>query len=184
MVKVPNKLLRLFNIVNKIIQIYFTLIFFTKKVNMKLFSGIVGGFFLALLGAIVTASLIVSFSKMNGLVFGSMAFLVLWITGTLTVLMSKSTGKAWRRILFASAFFSFCLPMAGLFYTSASVAGIIEKGGEFIGTSATATAILGTFLSAIMGILGFFLGAFFLMIGLLVGRNKCIEISAAPPTIN
>jgi hypothetical protein len=117
---------------------------------------------------------------MDGLVFGSIAFLVLWLIGILIALMAKSTAKAWRRLLIVSAFFSFCLPIAGLFYTSAGITGIIEKGGESIETSIAGATILGTILSAIMGIIGFSLGAFFLLIGLLVGRNKHIEISDAP----
>ena len=180
MQKFLNKLLRSLNLVTKILHVYFTLILLTKKINMKLLSGIVGGFILALLGAIFITSLIVAFSQKNGLIFGSIAFLILWVIGILIALMAKSMAKAWGRLLILIAFFSFCMPFAGLFFTSAGVSVIIEKGGEFIGTSATGTAILGTILSAIMGVIGFSFGAFFLLIGLHVGRNKSSNIPESP----
>jgi hypothetical protein len=147
---------------------------------MKILAGIVGGFVIAVLGAVVVA-LAGPASSSGGLSYGTIAFFALWIVGVVVAVMSPSASKAWRRLLIVSAILSFLLPLSAILFTGSHVAGTLEKGGEHAGAAAAGAAIGGGLVSGFMGIVGFFLGAVFLVIGLLVGRDKQIVYVQAPP---
>jgi hypothetical protein len=97
--------------------------------------------------------------------------------------LAPSTSKAWRRLLIISGVLSFLLPLSTIISTGVHVANILEKGGQYSSAAAAGAVIGGGLVSGLMGIMGFFLGAVFLVIGLLVGRDKqVIYIQASPPS--
>lgn len=154
-------------------KLYFLIKLFSKKGNVKIILGIIGGFILALLGTIVTTSIFALFLKIDNMIIGSISFLAIWVVGIMAAYLSKSIGKTWRRFLLICASFSFLLPLAGLFYTGVSVLGVIETGSS--DATIVGTAILGLVMSCIMGIFGVSLGTFLLMVRLLSGRSKPID---------
>ena len=155
--------------------------FKTRGEVMKILAGIIGGLILAILGAIVIAIGGATNPGKSGS-YGAIAFFILWIAGIVVAVTAPSPAKAWRRLLIASAVFAFLLPLSGVIFTGSHVASTMEKGGQYAGAAATGAAIGGTLVSGFMGIVGFFLGAVFLVIGLLVGREKQIIYLQAPPS--
>ena len=147
---------------------------------MKILAGIVGGLIIAILGAIVIA-LGGASKPSSGGSYGAIAFFVLWVIGIVVAVMAPSAAKAWRRLLITSGVLSFLLPLSAIVFTGSHVAGTLEKGGEYAGAAAAGAAIGGGLVSGFMGILGFFLGAVFLVVGLLVGRDKQVVYVQAPP---
>lgn len=147
---------------------------------MKLIAGIIGGIILAALGAMLIAVAGASNPGKGG-VTGAIAFFVLWIVGLFVAMMAPSVGKAWRRLLISSGVLSFMLPLSAIIFTGSQVASQLDKGGEYAGAAATGAAIGGTLVSGFMGFVGFFLGVVFLVIGLLVGRDKQVVYVQAPP---
>lgn len=142
----------------------------------------IGGLIIAILGALVIA-LGGASNPSRGGGYGAIAFFFLWLVGIVVAVKSPSAAKAWRRLLVTSAILSFLLPLAAIVFTGSHVAGTIEKGGEYAGAAAAGAAIGGGLVSGFMGIFGFFLGAVFLVIGLLVGRDKQVIYVQAPPSI-
>lgn len=138
---------------------------------MKVLAGIIGGFLMAVIGALLIAVGGASRSG-SGAMYGAVAFFVLWIVGVVIAVSAKSASKAWRRLFISTGLLSFCLPLSAIFFTGSHVASAIEKGGDMATASIAGAAIGGGIVSGFMGILGFFLGAVFLIIGLLVGRDK------------
>ena len=148
---------------------------------MKILAGIIGGLIIAIIGAIVIA--VGGASKpSSGGSYGAVAFFVLWVVGIVVAVKAPSAAKAWRRLLITSGVLSFLLPLSAIVFTGSHVAGTLEKGGEYAGAAAAGAAIGGGLVSGFMGILGFFLGAVFLVIGLLVGRDKQVVYVQAPPS--
>ena len=150
---------------------------------MRILSGIVGGLIIAILGAVIIVIGGASKTGTSGS-YGAIAFFVLWILGIIVAAMAPSVAKAWRRLLITAALLSFALPLSAMVFTGSHVAGTLEKGGEYAGAAAAGAAIGGGLVSGFMGIVGFFLGAVFLVIGLLVGRDKQIIYVQSPPTTN
>ena len=111
-----------------------------------------------------------------------MGFFVFWILGFVIALMAKSAPKAWRRLLLTSAVLSFLLPLSGIIYTGSFMAAHVDPGAEYAGAQAAGAAIGGGLVSGILGFIGFFLGVVFLIIGLLVGRDKQVIYVQAPPS--
>lgn len=138
---------------------------------MKILAGILGGLLMALIGAFVIAVGGAARSVGGGM-FGTFAFVALWVLGVFIALFAPSASKAWRRLLITSGIFSFLLPLSAIIFTGTHVAKVMEKGGEFVNAATAGAAIGGGLVSGFMGILGFFLGAIFLVIGLLIGRDK------------
>jgi hypothetical protein len=64
---------------------------------------------------------------------------------------------------------SFLMPISGLIYTGSFMANRTQSGAEAAGA-----AIGGGLVSGALGFVGFFLGIVFLIVGLLVGREKQI----------
>ena len=140
---------------------------------MKLIAGIAGGLILAILASMV-ASIMFAAGK-SGPGVGAMTFLVAWAVGIAIALMAPRAGKAWRRLLISSALLSFMLPLSGLIYTGSFMATRTTGGAEAAGA-----AIGGGLVSGFLGFFGFFLGLVFLVIGLLVGRDREVVYVQAP----
>lgn len=147
---------------------------------MKVIAGIVGGFILAVLGALLVGITFAASPEKGG-VGGAAAFFVFWIVGFVIALTAKSAPKAWRRLLLTSAVFSFLLPLSGIVYTGAFMATHVDPAAQHAGAQAAGAAIGGGLVSVILGFIGFFLGVVFLVIGLLVGRDRQVVYVQAPP---
>lgn len=87
---------------------------------------------------------------------------------------AKTAAKAWRRLLLSFAVLSFLMPISGIIYTGSFMATQVDSTSEYAGAQAAGAAIVGGLISGFMGFVGFFLGLVFLVIGLLVGRDKQI----------
>ena len=133
---------------------------------MKILAGLLGGFILA-----VIAAVLVTITFPSGTT-GAIAFLAFWALGLAIALMAPSASKAWRRLLITCAILSLLLPLSGLVYTGNYLATNIDPKAEYAGAQAAGAALGGGLLSGILGFVGFFLGVVFLIIGLLVGRDK------------
>lgn len=147
---------------------------------MKVIAGILGGLIIAIIGTFVVI-LGGASSLGKGAGYGAIAFFVLWVAGIVIAVMAPSASKAWRRLLITAGILAFMLPLSAIVFTGSQVAGTIEKGGQHAAAAATGAMIGGGLVSGIMGILGFFLGAVFLVIGLLVGRDKQVVYVQGPP---
>jgi hypothetical protein len=148
---------------------------------LKLLAGIIGGLFLALIGATLVA---VSFgaSPERGGSWGAISLLVFWVVGIVVAVRSASAPKAWRRLLICSAVLSFLLPLSGLIYTGSFMATHVDPNAQYAGAQAAGAAIGGGLISGFMGFVGFFLGVVCLLIGLLVGRDKqVVYVQASAP---
>ena len=148
---------------------------------MKLLAGLIGGLILAILGAMLVTITFAASPEKSG-VWGAMGFFVFWILGFVIALMAKSAPKAWRRLLLTSAVLSFLLPLSGIIYTGSFMATVVDPGAKYAGAQATGAAIGGGLVSGILGFIGFFVGVVFLIIGLLVGRDKQVIYVQAPPS--
>jgi cytochrome c oxidase assembly factor CtaG len=144
---------------------------------MKILAGILGGLILAILGAMLVT---VTFAATkNGSGIGVAAFFVMWVAGIIIALTAPAAAKAWRRLFLSSAVLSFLLPLSGLIYTGSYVASM-DSTAEHATAAAAGAAIGGTLVSGFMGFVGFFLGIVFLILGLLVGRDKQIVYIERP----
>lgn len=142
----------------------------------KIVSGVLGGLIVATLGSfVVTIAGAGSDPEASG-EFGAKAFFVIWALSIVIAVMAKGAGKAWRRLMLTSAVLSFLLPLASFIFSGAHVAEVASTGGEHAGAAAAGAAIGGGLITMISGFLGFFLGIIFLLIGLLVGRDKQVIV--------
>lgn len=149
---------------------------------MKVLAGIIGGLLLAILGAVlVTTTFSVS---AKGGSWGAISFAVLWILGIIVAVRAPSAAKAWRRLLIITSILASLLPISGLIYTGSFMATHVDPNAEHAGAQAVGAAIGGGLISGILGFVGFLLGIVFLVIGLLVGRDKRIVYVQAeqPPS--
>ena len=145
----------------------------------KIISGILGGFIVAVLGlSVVTIAL--ATDTEYGARTAVITFFIFWIAAIIFAIISPGAIKVWRRLLIASAILSFTLPLASFIFTGTAVTEQIFKGGQYAGASATGAAIGGGLVTVISGFFGFFLGGIFLIIGLLVGREKQVIIVQQP----
>ena len=140
---------------------------------MKVIAGIVGGLILAILASILVAITFAGGKSGGGA--GAMTFFVVWLIGIVVALLAPRAGKAWRRLLICASLLAFMLPLSGIIFTG-SVMATTKSGAEAAGA-----AIGGGLVSGFLGFLGFFLGLVFLVIGLLVGRDKEVVYIQAPP---
>ena len=146
---------------------------------MKVISGLIGGFILAVLGALLVTTTFAASPEKGG-IWGATGFFVFWILGFVIALMAKSAPKAWRRLLLTAAVLSFLLPLSGLVYTGSFMATHVDPAAKYAGAQAAGAAIGGGLVSGILGFIGFFLGVVFLIIGLLVGRDKQVIYVQTP----
>lgn len=137
---------------------------------MKALAGIIGGLLMAVIGLMSTV--VVGSLNFDSSFRGVFVFFALWIVGVVIAVSAKSASKAWRRLFISSGLLSFFLPLSAIFFTGARVSSAIDKGGDMAAVTVTSAALSGGLLTGFMSILGFFLGAIFLIIGLLVGRDK------------
>lgn len=145
---------------------------------MKILAGIVGGFILAVLGAILVATGMAGSGAAGGM-YGAGAFFVCWLLGIVVGVTAPSAGKAWRRLLLTAAVLSFLMPLSGVLFTGSMLA---STGASSSGAAAAGTIIGGGIVSGILGFVGFFMGITFLVIGLLVGRDKQVVYVERAPT--
>ncbi len=144
---------------------------------MKILAGIVGGLILAILSTfLVTIAFAASHPDSNP---GALAFFAMWMVGIAIAVMAPSASKAWRRLLLTCAVMAFLLPLSGLVYTGSYMAGM-DSTGQHSAAAATGAAIGGSLVSGFLGFVGFFLGVIFLVIGLLVGRDKQVVYIERP----
>ncbi len=148
---------------------------------MKVIAGLVGGFILAVLAAFVV-TITFAASPEKGGIWGAIGFFVFWIMGFVIALTAKTASKAWRRLLLSSAVLSFLMPLSGIIYTGSFMATHVDANAKYAGAQAAGAAIGGGLVSGILGFVGFFLGVVFLIIGLLVGRDKQVIYVQAPLT--
>ncbi len=149
---------------------------------MKIIAGIFGGLVVAILGRMVVSIAFAAFPvKGTSVYFGAAAFFTLWVASIAIASFSKSAPKAWRRLLLASAVMSFLLPLAGVVFTGSSMVTHVDPSAKYADAAMAGTAIGGGLVTGVLGFVGFFLGLIFLVIGLLVGRDKQIVYVQAPP---
>lgn len=146
---------------------------------MKIIAGILGGLILAILGTILVTTTFAASPEKGGL-WGASSFLIFWVIGIVVALGAKNAAKAWRRLLLSSAVMSFLLPISAIIYTGSFMATQVDTTSEYAGAQAAGAAIGGGLISGFMGFAGFFLGVVFLIIGLLVGRDKQIVYVEKP----
>ena len=136
---------------------------------MKFIAGFLGGLIPAFLGTILVTTTFAAVPEKGGS-WGGIAFFIFWILAFIIALSSNTTPKAWRRLLLSSAILSFLAPLSAIIYTGSFIATQAnENSAQTVGA-----AIGGGLISSFMGFTGFFLGVVFLIIGLLVGREKQI----------
>ncbi len=123
----------------------------------KIVAGVIGGFIVAFLASNVVS--LVSDSKGAGAV----ALLVSWIVAFVIALKTPRGSKAWRWLLVTSAALSFVVPLSTFIRTTNETTGTGKLGG-LVATG---------FFSVVF----FLLGLAFLVIGLLVGRDKQVVVA-------
>jgi hypothetical protein len=118
----------------------------------KIVAGIIGGFIVAALAGNIAT--LVSGSKGASVV----ALLLAWAVAITGAVKASRAAKAWRWLLVTSAALSFVVPLATLIRTTKETTG--------------AGALGGLVATGIFSVVFFLLGSAFLVIGLLVGRDK------------
>ena len=146
---------------------------------MKDLAGIIGGLFLAVIGAILVTVTFAASPEKGGS-WGAISFFAFWVVGIVVAIFSASASKAWRKLLLSSSVLSFLLPLSGLIYTGSFMAKHVDANAQYAGAQAAGAAIGGGLISGFMGFVGFFLGVVFLIISLLVGRDKQVVYVQAP----
>lgn len=142
---------------------------------MKIIAGIIGGLLLAILGALLVT--MTTGAGASGGSKGAISFFLFWAVGIAIAVLAPTTGKAWRRLLLTCSVCSFLLPISGLIFTGSFMANQTSGAAEAAGA-----AIGGGLVSGFLGFVGFFLGVVFLIIGLLVGRDKQIVYVERQPS--
>jgi len=112
---------------------------------------------------------------------GMPVFGAFFIIGFFVAIKSESGAKAWRKLLISAAILSFSLPISGIIFTGGMMASQPAVSGEFSAAHTAGVAMGGALVSGFLGFIGFFLGVIFLVIGLLVGRDKQVIYVQAPP---
>lgn len=137
---------------------------------MKVVAGIFGGLILSLLAmSVATIVFAAGAAEHRGTPPGIWVLLVTWVVAFIVALKATTAGKAWRRLMLSSAILSFLLPISGLVFTGAMMTTTALAGS---GAAAAGAALGGGLISGALGFIGFFLGIVFLVVGLLVGRDK------------
>lgn len=132
------------------------------NVISKILAGIVGGLMFAFLGYMV-----VVLPMPAGMADGAAGAVMwgLWAIAIAITYFAATAGKAWRRLLLSCAIFALMIPLSTFVMSSAQVSGM---GGE----GAAGAAIGGGVVTAMTGFVSIFLAAIFLIIGLLVGKDR------------
>lgn len=138
---------------------------------MKILAGIVGGLILAILVSMVVGIAGAASPETSG-ARGAIVFFAAWVVALVIAIYAPGPGKAWRRLLVMSGIAAFMLPLSGIIFTGSHLA--TNLSGAHSGAEKAGAAIGGTLVSGFLGFVGFFLGVIFLVIGLMVGRDKNI----------
>lgn len=141
----------------------------------KILCGLLGGLLVAILGSFLATLITASNPEAAGQL-GAIAFFVFWAIALVLAVTASRAGKSWRRLLLTSSVLSFALPLSSFIFTGQQVTQAAEAGGDYAGAAAAGAMIGGGLITAAAGFLGFFLGVIFLIIGLLVGRDKQVII--------
>lgn len=123
----------------------------------KIVAGLVGGLIVGLLASLVVWITSGSDPE-SGTTTAVVALFSFWGLSLVLALTASRAAKAWRRVLVACAIISFAMTPATFM------------------AAATAGAAIGGKIMLRVGIIGFFLGAIFLVVGLLVGRDKQVIV--------
>jgi len=134
----------------------------------KILAFIVAGLIFAFLGHMVVVLPFAPLYEGEGPAWVIWAFL---LAAAVISYMAPTPGKAWRRLLISSAVLALLLPISILLL---SIAGVNDAAlsAENSGAATAGAMIGGGMVTAFTGFVGFFLGAVFLIIGLLVGRDR------------
>jgi len=138
---------------------------------LKILAGIVGGLILAILVSMVVGIAGAASPETSG-ARGAIVFFAAWVVALVIAIYAPGPGKAWRRLLVMSGIAAFMLPLSGIIFTGSHLA--TNLSGAHSGAEKAGAAIGGTLVSGFLGFVGFFLGVIFLVIGLMVGRDKNI----------
>lgn len=141
---------------------------------MKIVAGLIGGLIVAILAMMLAGLVSAGGSKPSGS-GGVIVFLLAWGAGIAIAVMAPRAAKAWRRLLLTSAVLSLLLPLAGIVFTGSFMVNHTKGGAEAAGA-----AIGGGLVSGVLGFVGFFMAVVFLIIGLLVGRDKQVVVVHVP----
>ncbi len=139
----------------------------------KIISGLFGGLIVATLGTILVTLVFASNPESWGQI-DAIAFFIFWVIALIIALTAPRTSKAWRRLLITSGLLAFAMPISSLIFSSIQIADATNQSVEYTGV--ISTMLVGSVVTIITGFVGFFLGVIFLVIGLLVGRDKQIVI--------
>ena len=142
----------------------------TARLVGKVLTGVIAGLLPAILGMALVMHLSAS-PEVGGTGF----FVFLGLAFLLSIFSSR-VAKAWRRIFLLSALIALAMPLSTVVYTGHAVNEQMKIGGDNAVFGAAGAVIGGGLLTLITGFLGFFLGAVFLIIGLLIGRDKQVII--------
>lgn len=130
----------------------------------KIVCGIIGGLMVTLLSSGVFGPIIALSSTLAESISGFL-FWGIWLAAMAMALYSSRTGKAWRKLLLVSAILCFLTPFSAILITGAIA---VETTSAF-----QLSALLGFAGGALVAsVIMVILGVFFLVLGLLVGRNK------------
>jgi hypothetical protein len=117
----------------------------------KVVAGIVGGLIVAALAGNIV-------NLVSSSTAASAVLLLSWAAAIVGALKASRAGVAWRWLLVASAALSFTVPLASLVWTTEQTTGTDVAGGLVA--------------TGFFAVVFFLLGLAFLVVGLLVGRDK------------
>lgn len=141
---------------------------------MKFVAGLLGGVLLGVFGTPLVAVpvYIVAPEHVRA---GAGTFLVLWIAGMVVALSSRSAARAWRHLLLLTAVLCFVWPLAGFIVTGSWLDDVPDAAGF---RESAKAALSGTLITGVLGFAGTTAGVVFLLIGLLVGRDRPSDVPA------
>lgn len=146
-----------------------------KPLAGRLTAGIVGGFIIAFLVANFCTVVIgnpdprVPQQKPVVLIVSGIVFFGLWATGIIIGLRAGWAAQAWRRLLIPCGCLCFALPIFGMILAGRMANHVTSGPPTMDGAAMLAAGGVGV---VVLGCFGFFLGIIFLVVGLLVGRDK------------
>jgi len=139
----------------------------------RLVAGIAGGFILSMIAVNICTVILydpmVKEPSTATKAFSVIIFFVLWAVAIVVAVKAERAAKAWRRILISNACLSFAMPLSAFIMAGKAAHQFETKGHQL---EAAAVAGAGGIMAIVLGVVGLFLGAIFLVVGLLVGRDK------------
>lgn len=145
---------------------------------MKFVAGLIGGLILTILATTVVG---LAGAASGGGVGAAATFIGVWIIGFVIALTAPRAGKSWRRLMLTSGLMSFMLPLSGIVFTGSYIATKVDHTTAHAAAETAGATIGGALVSGALGFIGFFLGVIFIIIGLLVGRDRQVVYVQAPP---